>query len=256
MLILIDEVMMNKSIKLLLVSTISMTTLLGCAQQYQNQYQYQPTSAEIRSRDLNFTSRRVNSDTKECFEKIQTNDVVKYVSQNILYTESAKLNKLTLMSSNKKLTDSQIKSLLDYFAVVQECREITLNGWSQYTQYQTLYKNYFSDLDILYAKLVAKEATIGQTNREKSERFSKFNSEWASLNANTGSQFERQHNEEQRGREADLNARRAMAAQYLNQQRQYQIQPIAPIFNVPQPQNPTNTNCSPDGFGGFRCTTR
>ena len=100
----------------------------------------------------------------------------------------------------------------------------------------------------VYAKLLSKEITIGQANREKTTRFSKLNSDTTNASQEIDNKLSSQHNQEVQATQAQDAQRRAIAAQYL-----INLQNI----NAQQQMNnkPVNTTCNRYG-NQVNCTTQ
>lgn len=186
--------------------------------------------------------------SNSCFDKVNSNPDFKIITTEILVDSESSPTKMVLMTSNAKLSDKQKKVFLEYLPVVQKCRAIDNQYQSYFPEAVAVNRGYFSDMDIIYAKLIAREITIGQANRERASRIAKVQADFVTAESNIGKRLEAQHYQEVQAVSAQDAQRRAIAAQYLMNQQN---------INAQQQMNnrPVNTTCN--RFGNqVNCTTQ
>jgi hypothetical protein len=186
--------------------------------------------------------------SNSCFDKVNSNPDFKIITTEILVDSESSPTKMVLMTSNAKLSDKQKKVFLEYLPVVQKCRAIDNQYQSYFPEAVAVNRGYFSDMDIIYAKLIAREITIGQANRERASRIAKVQADFVTAESNIGKRLEAQHYQEVQAVSAQDAQRRAIAAQYLMNQQN---------INAQQQMNnrPVNTTCN--RFGNqVNCTSQ
>jgi len=230
--------------------------LLACAQR-----QYQPSATEIK-RDTTMAGIRNSLDRiGQCADGLRMDtsrlgdntdltilSATKLVDSQVLYYTDASTNKVELMSSAAKIAPIQRQALLTYLAANQKCRQLSRSELSQYPSFLLVYENYYGDTDILYAKLISKEITIGEANRQKSALLAKAKTEFTLASEKINNQFNAAINQEVQTAQAQDAQRRAIAAQYLMNQQN---------INAQQQMNnkPINTTCNRWG-NQVNCTTQ
>lgn len=70
-----------------------------------------------------------------------------------------------LLNSSDKLTDTQVIALKNYLMEANACRSIALEGVSP--KMNSIYEEFFTKIDGVYADLMAKKITIGVANQER-----------------------------------------------------------------------------------------
>lgn len=70
-----------------------------------------------------------------------------------------------LFNSANKLTDQQATALTNYLAQANQCRVFAIEGISP--KINTIYQEFFKNLDQVYADLIARKITIGVANQER-----------------------------------------------------------------------------------------
>lgn len=248
-----------KKLSALLIASV---VLAGCVQRPYVP-QMSPAQSNMESRKSQLASAQTN--LKACGERLRNPEVNKKVAQSFAIVDSSVLfekedspNKITLMASDAKLSETQKKALLDVVAASQECRSAMKQGLASFPALLPAYENYYGDLDIVYANLVSKKITIGQANQEKSKIMAKAKTEYSNGIASMNNQYAQQVNQENQARQAEDMQRRAIAAQYLmNQQNINAQQNIANQQNLQNQINnnkPVTTNCN--RFGNqVNCTS-
>jgi hypothetical protein len=258
----------NKNLLLLLISLV---VLYGCVQrQYQNQ-QSVHTSAQAQkendSQSIKYSIDRVTECSLGLRKEVPgfgrktdpaTLAATKVVDSQVLYAMETSPNKIELMASNSKITQAQKQALLTYISVNQICRELARSEFKSLPSFLLVYENYYGDIDIVYSKLISKEITIGEANREKSKLAARAKNEMAAAGDKLNNQYNAAINQENQARQAADMQRRAIAAQYLMNQQN--INAAQQINNQNQMNNqlmnnkPITTNCNKYG-NQVNCTS-
>lgn len=217
---------------------LSVMAIIGC----QTMTQAQKDAISIRQQINDSIAK-----SQECAKQVLETPSGVLVSNEVLY-QNMNSNKYDLMSSNEKLSNKQKDALRTYLNDNLRCREINLNTL-QGLRHQHVIATLFSRYDDIYPRLLSGEITIGQANKEKKKALDEFDRDWIKAETRTSEQLDDAHNNEIGNRQRNA----AIMAPLLNQ-KPYQVP-------MPQQANPiikptTNTNCIPNGFGGFNCTTR
>ena len=243
--------------------------LVGCVQRpYITQMTPAQSAKESSVTAVNSAMSRVSAcseglrETKPAFDgdkrDLSLAPSVNLIDKEVLFARDDSSNKVALMSSAAKINPAQKKALLDYIQANQKCRAIVRNELGAYPALVTVYENYYGDTDILYSKLISREITIGDANRQKAQLLSKLKTDYASVTGAMNDRFNAQINQEVQAAQADAAQRRAIAAQYLMNQQQIQSQQnIANQQNLQNQINmnkPVTTNCN--RFGNqVNCTS-
>lgn len=248
---------------------VSLLALVGCVQRpYIPQMTPAQSARENSVNAVNGAMSRVSAcseglrETKPAFDgdkrDLSLAPSVNLVDKDVLFAKDDSPNKVALMSSSAKISPAQKKALLDYIQANQKCRAIIKNELSGYPALVTIYENYYGDIDILYSKLISREITIGDANRQKAQLLSKLKTDYASVTGAMNDRFNAQINQEVQAAQADAAQRRAIAAQYLMNQQQIQSQQnIANQQNLQNQINqnkPVTTNCNRYG-NQVNCTS-
>lgn len=173
---------------------------------------------------------------------------INLVDKEILFAKETDANKVILMSSNAKITPAQKKALLDYIQANQKCRAIIRNELGSFPALVTVYENYYGDSDIMYSKLISREITIGEANRQKAQLLAKLKTEYTAATGAMNHRYNAQINQEMQAAQADAAQRRAIAAQFLMNQQN--INAAQQMNNQNQLNNqllnnkPVNTKCN------------
>jgi hypothetical protein len=181
----------------------------------------------------------------DCAQRVNGSEVGQKVSTQILALTDNSVARVGLMSSKSVASEEQIRLLLTYLSLNEECRK-ALKNFQSLTSLHNAVAALHGDFDVSYAKLIAKESTIGDVNRDRIAALDRFNRTLAEITSGV----QQQMNQAAAEQEA---ARRAFATQYLlNQMRR-------PAYQVPVPQNtykpPVQTNCTRIG-DTLNCTSR
>ena len=202
---------------------------------------------------------------KTCTENLRNPDVnkkiassVAIVDNEIFFQKDDSPNKVTLMASNTKLSETQKKALLELISASQECRNGIKQGLASFPALLPAYENFYGEMDIVYANLISKKITIGQANQEKAKLTAKAKTDYANGIASMDNQFRQQHNQEMQARQAEDMQRRAIAAQYLMNQQSInaaqQMNNQNQLNNQIMNNKPVTTNCNKFG-NQVNCTS-
>jgi len=253
---------MTKTLPILLSA---LAFLSGCVQRPYVQ-QMTPTQADrqVSVTTINSALSRVQicseglRETKPAFEgdkrDLSLAPSVNLVDKEVLFAKDTDPNKVVLMSSTAKITPAQKKAFLDYIQANQKCRAIVRSELGGYPALVTVYENYFGDSDIMYSKLISKEITIGEANRQKAQLLAKLKTEYTTATGAMNDRYNAQINQEVQAAQADAAQRRAIAAQFLMNQQN--INAAQQMNNQNQLLNnkPVTTNCNRYG-NQVNCTS-
>lgn len=152
------------------------------------------------------------------------------------------------MASKAKLTDAQKKALIVYIGAEQKCRQAFLSEIQSMQLLSSVYNASFGDMDIMYAKLIGKQITIGEANTLKTQIVAKRKTDYANATTRIDDQFKGQINQEISAMQAEDMQRRAIAAQYLmNQQSINAAQQMNNQNQINNNNRVINTNCNKTG---------
>ena len=250
---------MKKILGLLLVTA---GLLVGCVQRpYIPQMSPAQSNMEYRKSQLNSAL----ADFKTCQEKLRNAETNKKTAQayvivdsSVLFAKDDSPNKVTLMSTDTKITEPQKKALFEVIASVQECRASIKQGLSSFPELLPAYENFYGEMDIVYANLLSKKITIGQANQEKSKLAAKAKTEYMNGISAMNNQYGQQVNQENQARQAEDMQRRAIAAQYLMNQQSInaaqQMNNQNQLNNQINSNKPVTTNCNKFG-NQVNCTS-
>lgn len=181
----------------------------------------------------------------DCAQRVNGSEEGQKVSIQLLALTDNSVARVELMSSKFVASEEHIRLLLTYLSLNEECRKASKN-FQGLTSLHNAVAALHGDLDVSYAKLVAKESTIGDVNRDRIAALDRFNRTLAEISSGV----QQQMNQAAAEQEA---ARRAFATQHLLNQMQ------RPAYQVPVPQNtykpPVQTNCTRIG-DTLNCTSR
>ena len=248
--------------KKLSILTITLLILSGCVQRPYVP-QMSPAQSNMESRKSQLASAQAN--LKSCGERMRNPEVNKKIAQSyaivdnsIFFEKEDSPNKLTLMSSDAKITEAQKKALLEVVAAGQECRSGMKQNLASFPALLPVYENFYGDMDIVYANLISKKITIGQANQEKAKIMSRSKTDYANGINSMNNQYAQQVNQENQARQAEDMQRRAIAAQFLMNQQSInaaqQMNNQNQLNNQIMNNKPVTTNCNRSG-NQVNCTS-
>jgi hypothetical protein len=204
-------------------------------------------------------SEQKNAEMKQrlaaCENEIRTTPAVQLIDGEVIFNTLESANRVVLMASTSRINDRQANALVEYVQLTQKCRQITLE-YGQYWPAQTAeQRRYYGDIDTTYAKLLSREITIGQANREKSEKVNKMLTVIDSINQRARDAQESQNRQADSQNRANwANALQRMGQAFGNNAQYYQNQNNQLINNNQNPA-PTTTRCNQWG-SQINCTTQ
>lgn len=190
------------------VSIFVCLLMTGCVSNYHSQNQI-PSSQAVRNNTVvavNSAISRLNictdnlRETKPAFAG-DTRDFsaaksVLVVDKEVLYYKEDDPIKITLLSSKAKLTPSQRMALFEYIQVNQKCRNIIKTELANYPSLLLSFENFYSDTDIIYAKLISQEWTIGEANQQRAILVRRAKTEFTNASSSMETAFNAQINTE------------------------------------------------------------
>jgi hypothetical protein len=234
--------------------------MTGCVSNYHSQNQVPPSQTTRNNTvvAVNSAISRLNlctdnlRETKPAFagdtRDFSSSKSVLIVDNEVLYYKEDDPIKITLLSSKAKLTQAQRTALFEYIQANQKCRNIIKTELANYPSLLISFENFYSATDMIYAKLISQEWTIGEANRQRAMLVTKAKTEFTNASSSMDASFNAQINTE---------IQAAQQQQIINQQRLKMQQDIwknalSPV--VPAPTQPVQTNCSRIG-NSINCTT-
>ena len=235
---------------LILLATAVMATLVGC----------QTTSNAQKKSDAATQQFQAGvADQSACMQRIKSKNTGAFaiVSEQVMFLNPTASNKMALLANTKKINKVQSEALTSVITSTSECRSIWITAIAGTPPYQP-FVDYYNSLDILYAKLLSKQLTIGEFNQERSQLESRRVNSIQTATAQFYRNIDDEHNQEmaQRQRAAAAMSGYMMQQQAIQQQNTYNQQ----MLMLQQQQNmrinqPVNTNCTRYG-NQINCTTR
>lgn len=232
--------------------------IAGCAQPnyfaHQNVYS---TQASVEKERQNRLARDSSEAGEACTAKAKESPAYQIVEKNI-FPDDGNPNKYSLLASKSKLNEAQKKALKEYLTLVTPCRKIYTDT-AKGLPFAAPMEKANSQYDLIYAKLLNGQMTIGEANEQRNQARQVMKSELSAIQANVNQNLEASHNAEiqnaQQRRAAEIQA--AQQQQLINQQQMKNQQEIwnkATPKPVPAPKQ-VNTNCMNLGAGMISCTS-
>jgi len=209
------------------------------------------TAAQQQTNTMNEKIAAGQQEHQACFKRVTSQNANAHaiVTDHVTFLDSRAANKVTLMSSNKKINDTQSVALRKMIESANECRWVLLSALQGSPLFQPFF-DYLNSIDALYGQLLNKELTIGQFNTQKIQLQSQRMSNIESAMSRYHSAMADAHNQEveQRQRAAAIMLPYLAQQQALQQQNMYNQQ----MLMLQQQQNmmlnqPVNTNCTQFG---------
>ncbi|WP_146100084.1 hypothetical protein [Limnohabitans sp. TS-CS-82] len=163
-----------------LISLLAISLLLfGCAQNQGNlKSNYTENSQENRQIILNATKKENTyvdaiknslANGKSCNEAAFKSTEAQLVLKEVLYKDENSSNKIELMSTNKKISQSQNIALQAVLPEFRRCRNLVRESMSSVPHLNEVPVYFANKSDYIYAKLTSKEWSIAQANQARSE---------------------------------------------------------------------------------------
>lgn len=182
-------------------------------------------------------------------------DAAKIVDQEVFVRSENSPNKLELMSSTAKISQKQIKAVLDLYTAAGYCRNILRESLKDYPALLAAVNNRYGENDVIYSKLISKKITIGEANQELAQAFTRYRTEYTAAINNLNNQYNNQINQEIQAAQAEEMQRRALASQYLMNQQAINAQQRMNQQNQMNNRLPVQTNCYKIG-NSMNCTSQ
>ena len=222
-----------------------------------------PTQAQSQGSQIQSRITAGNKAAGECSKNNTASPAGQIVTKSILIFNDSQENKFDLLTSKARLNDAQKKALKQYLADNAPCRKSKIDGYAG-TPYQTIQMRADSDKDMVYAKLLTGQMTVGDANTTLKQINLKYFEDLKTAAANFNQNLQSQSN-------AELANRQQQQAIAIQQQQQQQIidqqkrqadldaykayTAPPPPMNIVQPglTNQNRIQCNPNGVGGFNC---
>ena len=130
-------------------------------------------SAEDLQNQVNAVQKKLN----ECISEVNKSDDAKYINAHVLSLSPNNPNAQDLFNSSDKITPEQAVVLNRFKESTVTCRAITQEFPKP--ALVDIYANFYTQIDALYADLLAKRTTIGVANQERAMRIQYAKSQWA-----------------------------------------------------------------------------
>ena len=242
----------------LIVVLLAALSLSGC--------QTNMSQAAIEFDNLKNGFAKVRAEITSCVDSVYATDAGKVVASQIMFAKPESPNKYDLLTNNSKLNDAQKKSLKEYLALNQKCREISLNGVSAlHGGIANNQRIYYAKIDAIYVALLNGDFTIADANKAKEKAIDEGRSMDQAIQAQDRQRWQAMDAQEN----ADRSARAAILLPMLMQQQQIQAQQQQnmynqqmnqinnnrPVYVPPAYTPPVNTTCTTFG-NQVQCTSR
>lgn len=189
-----------------------------------------------------------NAALRACEQSINDEPLVKRFRAELFPLDSAE-NKYTVLASSEKLSAEQKKFMLQALPVVTKCRQVRIDGEAGLPTLP-ITKNYYSQVDSAYGRLLRDEISIGQANFERQK---------AAQEANVA--LRKLWDSYQASQSSTGSSSSSMLLPLLMQQQLMQgavdaaDQRNRELIDAMKPRA-SQTDCTRDGWGNVRCTTR
>ena len=114
---------------------------------------------------------------------------------------------LTKLSDESLISDSERVALLDHHEAVQPCRAMALTEYGSFApNHAELYRTFFALNDMTSARLVSREITWGEANRQILQHNTAVEADWLDLNQQIAQRVHATHNAQVRMVQRDIQA--------------------------------------------------
>ena len=196
-----------------------------------------------------------------CGLEISNSDNSKLVLKDILFATPTSPNRMELMASNIKLTESQKAALKIYIADADRCRQIYISGLNRVSMNMSAaQRTYYAKIDAIYLAMLKGDFTIGDANVARNKAMNERNTDFDNAWAADKQRLETMDNNEYAQRQQAA----AIMMPYLMQQQAIQSQQQQNLYNQQMQQiqrntpvytPPINTTCTAVG-NQLNCTSR
>ena len=110
-----------------------------------------------------------------CNQSLNNSRVGQIVFNQIFYSEIVAPERVTLKTLNRTLDAEQISVLQQFIAQNHECRSLRLQAFREY-EFRVALKDYFDEMDVLFADMMSKTKTIAQGNAMSAQIIERYQS--------------------------------------------------------------------------------
>ena len=110
-----------------------------------------------------------------CNQSLNNSRVGKIVFNQIFYSEIVAPERVALKTLNRTLDAEQITVLQQFIAQNHECRSLRLQAFREY-EFRIALKDYFDEMDVLFADMTNKTKTIAQGNAMSAQIIERYQS--------------------------------------------------------------------------------
>lgn len=161
-------------------------------------------------------------------------------------------NPYKLLGSNQRLNEEQKSFMIEALPVVTRCRSIRLNG-EVGLHIRPITVDFYRRIDLIFGRLLRGELTIGEANSERA----KVTADATAAAANAYKNIQEQ---QRRSMANDSSSTSSLLPLLIQQQMLQDSNSAAEVRNQQLIDalklKPSQTDCTRDGWGNVRCTTR
>jgi len=110
-----------------------------------------------------------------CNQSLNNSSVGQIVFNQIFYSEIVAPERVALKTLNRTLDAEQISVLQQFIAQNHECRSLRLQAFREY-EFRVALKDYFDEMDVLFADMMSKTKTIAQGNAMSAQIIERYQS--------------------------------------------------------------------------------
>jgi len=110
-----------------------------------------------------------------CNQSLNNSSVGQIVFNQIFYSEIVAPERVALKTRNRTLDADQISVLQQFIAQNHECRSLRLQAFREY-EFRVALKDYFDEMDVLFADMMNKTKTIAQGNAMSAQIIERYQS--------------------------------------------------------------------------------
>ena len=110
-----------------------------------------------------------------CNQSLNNSSVGQIVFNQIFYSEIVAPERVALKTLNRTLDAEQISVLQQFIAQNHECRSLRLQAFREY-EFRVALKDYFDEMDVLFADMMNKTKTIAQGNAMSAQIIERYQS--------------------------------------------------------------------------------
>jgi hypothetical protein len=199
---------------------------------------------------------RMQSAIRECQERVEEDPRVVRVRREI-FPLSTDPNRYAVLASTEMLSEDQKRLLLETLPFLTKCREVRISG-ERGTPFAQVTASTWNQFDLIYGQLLRGETSIGRANGEairiQAEGNAARTKVWTEL---TAALAPRATSDAGNGNSSGSSSLLPflMQQQLLRESNDAAAQRNRELIDAVTPR-PTQTDCTRDGWGNVRCTTR